>query len=911
MLQGINTLSIIRISVPLIFGLFASLQVLAQSNILQNLTPEQMAQFNQLSPQQRQAILQQLEVGNTAGFELPVSQPETVTQRPGSSDLQVGNGEMSESDSEDVVSDSDEQVAEGQYQRIRRKAFQLNALGIDVQALDPFGELEQMGILAGDGSPILEEGERIRFDAENNNVLSTRVSLPTIDNDIEPFGYSLFAGTPSTFAPATDIPVPPDYVVGPGDTVVLQMYGQRNVRYELAVSREGIMQFPEVGPLNVSGLSFEEMRDLVQQTVSNTLIGQEVTVSMGALRSVQIFVLGEAYQPGIYTVSSLATMTNALFFSGGISDLGSLRKIQLIRGGETITELDLYDLLINGDTSGDVRLQPNDVIFIPTVGSTIGVSGQVRRPAIYEMNGEETVEEILSLAGGLMPTAFPLLAHIERVNELGQREIIDVNLNVQESLDSIIRDGDFLHIDPILDRIESGIQVEGHVYRPGNFAWREDLHVSDILNIDDFKPAPDMDYALLVRETMPEKSIEVFQLNLRTILNNPDSSDDLILQQRDRILVFGEDSLENRLDRRLLIHPVVQTLKYQSATNNFRKVVTVRGAVNAPGEYPFVNNMTLSDLLAAAGGAAEHADLTESELTRQVYTRERGMIAETTSFNLVDAVNLNSRIEPLDQLSIRQLPNWGLTATVSIEGEVLSPGTYVIGPNDSILELIERAGGLTEFADPKSAIFLREELRETEQELLDAFNDRLTYALLNQSLTRTTGQLQETTVNLDVMNLLLEEIRNAEPQGRLIIDLPNLIASRNPQSNIILRDGDRLLIPRSRQSISVMGEVQVATSHMYNPDLDVIDYINRSGGYTDNAAPENVFVIKSSGEVVLYAENSSWFSFSERNLQLEAGDNIVVPYNADIGSPLITWMNVSTVLFNLTTTLLAIDQLRD
>ena len=404
----------------------------------QGLTSAQQQQFNQLPPQQRAAMLQQLELGNTTGFETPVTQPQTVAPR-NTNNVSGANQMLDNQGQFDLMSldllriNEEEEEEETALQRIRRKTAQLVNLGVNVRALDPLGELERMGILDANGDLIISEDDDAELETEFVEFTEERIRsvVPDREEAIEPFGYNLFAGVPSTFAPATDIPVPPNYIVGPGDTVVLQMYGQRNTRYELAVSREGVMQFPEIGPLNVSGLSFEEMRQLVQQTVANTLIGQEVTVSMGALRSIQIFVLGEAYQPGIYTVSSLATVTNALFFSGGVSELGSLRNIQLIRDGQVITEMDLYDLLISGDTSADARLQPNDVIFIPTVGRTVGISGQVRRPAIFELDGEDTIGDVLALAGGVMPTAFPLLAHVERINQLGQREIFDVNLSDQ------------------------------------------------------------------------------------------------------------------------------------------------------------------------------------------------------------------------------------------------------------------------------------------------------------------------------------------------------------------------------------------------------------------------------------------------------------------------------------------------
>ena len=873
----------------------------------QGLTSTQQQQFNQLPPQQRAALLQQLELGNTTGFETPVTQPQTVAPRNGNTDTTADNQTLEDITARDALRVS-EDVEETALQRIRRKTAQLVNLGVNVRALDPLGELERMGILDGNGELIIPEDDDAELETEFAEFTEERIRsvVPDREEAIEPFGYNLFAGVPSTFAPATDIPVPPNYIVGPGDTVVLQMYGQRNTRYELAVSREGVMQFPEIGPLNVSGLSFEEMRQLVQQTVANTLIGQEVTVSMGALRSIQIFVLGEAYQPGIYTVSSLATVTNALFFSGGVSELGSLRNIQLIRDGQVITEMDLYDLLISGDTSADARLQPNDVIFIPTVGRTVGISGQVRRPAIFELDGEDTIGDVLALAGGVMPTAFPLLAHVERINQLGQREIFDVNLSDQAGLTSTVRDGDLLHVDPILDQIDSGVAIYGHVYRPGIFAWRQGMRISDILDQDDFRPSPDLQYALLVREIFPSRNIEVHQVNLQQVLQEPGGLEDMNLQTRDRLLVFGENSLENRLDRRLLIYPVIQSLRYQSEQNDFRKVVGVTGGVRSPGDYPLIENMTVEDLLEAAGGAAEYADMNQAELSRFVNTREQGIILETIVLNLTDQLSLNSMVQPLDQLNIRQLPNWGELETVFIGGEVSSPGTYIIGRDDRLSELIERAGGVTQYADPDAGIFLREELRRNEQALLDDFNRQLSRNILNASLT-TTGQLQDERVNLDVMNELLNEIENAQPTGRLVVNLPEILAG-NPDADVILRDGDQLIIPRTRQEISVIGEVQLPTSHLFSKELDVEDYIGLSGGLNSNADEENIFIIRANGQVVPYSQaQGSWFSFQDESFTLKSGDSIVIPFDADFRDPLITWMSISTVMFNLATTVLALQ----
>ncbi len=925
-------------------------------------------QFNQLNPQQRQNLIDRAEAGGfmDQSSQQAVTQPLTVLPREAGQSRQA-----TQLSREERTRRADELERSVQWQRILRKAWELHRLGIDLRELDTFGEMEQRGILAEvrllEQLEILERENRLRRAQEDDNNLrdnrqeqfpqqfpqqqfpqqqfpqqqfpqqqfpqqqsqfipgissldqqrtnqqqgAIRPQEPYADTgELQRFGYNLFAGVPTTFAPATNIPVPQNYIVGPGDTVIVQLYGQQNQRYELAVSREGVLQFPQIGPLNVAGLSFDEMRNLISETVTNSLIGQQVSTTMGNLRSIQVFVLGEAYRPGVYTISSLSTVTNAIFSSGGISQAGSLRNIELRRDGELLTRIDLYDLLLTGDNSADVRLQPNDVIFIPTVGPAVSVDGQVRRPAIFELREEQTVAEVLALAGGRLPTGYAYLARLERINAEGRRTVIDLDLGTEAALNTAIRDGDLLEIDMVLDEVDAAIFVEGHVNRPGSYAWTEGRRVSDIITLNNLRAAPDLNYALLVRERQPDRRITVHQFDLGLAINNPGSEADPQLEARDRLLIFGENSLENRLDRRLMIHPLVQRLRDQAGQDGFQRVVSIRGSVSSPGEYPMVDNMSIASLLAAAGGASESANLSNSEISRMTYSREYGMYTDTMALNLNDSMTMAMRVEPMDQVNISRLSNWGRVETVTISGEVRYPGTYVIGRAETITDVIARAGGMTEYADPRATVFLREELRENERRLLQDFNDRLTRALLNQGLTRTTG-LQETTVNMDVMNQLLSQIAAAEPVGRMVIDLPGLMSGTATQANIVLRDGDELLIPRSRQSVTVMGEVNVPTSHSFDSTADVMSYIQRSGGFTADADASNIFIIRASGEVVPYRQTRALFSFREDGGRLQAGDNIVVPYDADLQNPLVNWLNISTVLFNLSTTLLTIDRLRD
>ncbi len=251
---------------------------------------------------------------------------------------------------------------------------------------------------------------------------------------LKQFGYDLFSDAPSTFAPAVDIPVDVNYVMGPGDTIQVQLFGKEHAEYSLLVSRDGTIQFPRIGPISVAGLTFAEMQQTLKAMINEQLIGEKTVITLGKLRSIRVFILGDVQHPGSYTVSALSTMTNALFVGGGVSEIGSLRQIQLKRRGKVVARMDLYDLLLHGDTSHDVRLQPGDVIFVPPVGSTLSVAGEVRRPAIYELRDEQSVAQALTLAGGLLPTAYPQASQIERINKRGERTLIDLDAGKKAGL---------------------------------------------------------------------------------------------------------------------------------------------------------------------------------------------------------------------------------------------------------------------------------------------------------------------------------------------------------------------------------------------------------------------------------------------------------------------------------------------
>ncbi|MDG1165264.1 MAG: SLBB domain-containing protein, partial [Porticoccaceae bacterium] len=402
----------------------------------------------------------------------------------------------------------------------------------------------------------LEEGKSrdTRLEADFPWVWNDEIeSWELKEAELKPYGYDLFANEANTFAPSTNIPVSADYLLGPGDSLEVMLFGKTNNSFSIEINRNGIVDFPGLGPVGLAGLTFEEAKEVIKTRISTQMIGVNVSISMGALRTMQIFVLGEAYRPGAYTVSSLATMTHALFSSGGVTDIASLRNIQLKRAGKLIATLDLYDLLMRGDTSNDLRLQTSDVIYIPTLGDIVSVSGEVRRPAIYEIKSNTSVAALIDLAGGLKAKAFSKNARIDRVDDNGFMTVVDVDLSDNQSRAELLKAGDHLTVDGTVDVRKNVVSLLGHVHRPGRFSWRPGMRASDLIkNLDQFPTKLDLNFALLIRERSAIGEIETIKLNLEAVLNSPESEADIDLQAKDIVHVFAldksrEDSLESTL----------------------------------------------------------------------------------------------------------------------------------------------------------------------------------------------------------------------------------------------------------------------------------------------------------------------------------------------------------------------------
>ncbi|MDT8388500.1 MAG: SLBB domain-containing protein [Thiogranum sp.] len=720
---------------------------------------------------------------------------------------------------------------------------------------------------------------------------------------LKPFGYDLFSGVPTTFAPATDIPVSADYIIGPGDAVQIQLFGKEPAEYNLVVTREGELQFPNIGPISVAGLTFEEMKAALQARVEEQLIGARATISMGQLRSIRVFILGDATRPGSYTVSALSTMTNALFVSGGVKPIGSLRNIQLKRRGEVVTHLDLYDLLLRGDTSGDVRLQPGDVIFIPPVGITVGAGGEVRRPAIYELRREKSADEVLALAGGLLPTAYPQAAQIERITKRGERTLIDVDLDSRTGRQAAVKAGDVLQVPSVLEKMEDIVLLSGHVPRPGGYQWRPGMRVSDLVpSINDaVLPRPDLDYALIKRERLPERRLELLSVRLGKALQNPASAENIDLQPRDELIIFGYSE-----DRELLIQPLIEALQETASFQAPAQVVKVNGLVRQPGDYPLESGMRISDLIRAGGGLAEAAYALGAELTRYAVIdgsyREVDHIAIDLAAIRQGQAAADLVLQTHDNLQIKRLPAWAAADSVEIRGEVRFPGVYPIARGEQLSHVLERAGGLTDMAFPEGALFVRDELRKRERERLDELSRRLEMDLASLAL-KLAQEDAGPSQALDITQGLADQLRTMEPTGRLVIDLPKLLAGtrggRRSDYDVNLMSGDKLYIPPLTQEVTVTGEVFYPTSHLYKKGLDSKGYVNMSGGSTQKADRKRIYVVRADGSVLPGQKLSgNWFQNGDDG-RIRPGDTIVVPLDVERVRPISRWAEVSQIIYQL------------
>ena len=469
--------------------------------------------------------------------------------------------------------------------------------------------------------------------------------------------------------------------------------------------------------------------------------------------------MGEAERPGSYTVSGLSSMTNALFASGGVREIGSLRTIRLMRGGKLVRQLDLYDMLLHGDTSGDARLLPGDVIFIPPVGATVTASGEVRRPAIYELKDGDTAAELLRLAGGLTPEADARTARVERVADRREHTAMTLDLSGGPGLDTRLQSGDVVQVDAIRDRLEGAVALMGHVHRSGRVQYRPGMRLTDLIgSIDELQPLADTHYVLIRRETGPTRIVSALSADLEAAFTAPGSDADVMLQSRDTVYVFDLATSRGRV-----IDPMLVEFDRQSGANVPQQLVTISGRVKVPGNYPLEPGMTVSDLLRAGGGLDQAAFTGQAELTRHLTgggsRRESQLLTIDLGAVLAGDAAADLPLQAFDQLVIQEMPEWEEQETITLVGEVRFPGEYPIRRGETLREIIKRAGGLTDLAFQAGAVFTREDLKLREQRQLDLLAERLQRDLASLTLQQAQSGEAGTAQAMSAGQQLLSELK--------------------------------------------------------------------------------------------------------------------------------------------------------
>lgn len=787
-----------------------------------------------------------------------------------------------------------------------QSATRLAAPGEPIEQIDP----EQMA---------LEKALQERLADNEKADQDEEVELPR-------YGTALFDRDVSTFAPTDNAQVPDDYRLGVGDELVVQLFGKDNDQLNLEVNREGQISFPKLGPVNVAGFTFDDAKALIKQRVAEQLIGVEAVVSIGRLRAINVFMAGEVIVPGAYSVSALATVSQALYQAGGVSDIGTLRNIQVKRNGEVVNSFDVYDLLLRGDASSDVRLRSGDVVFVPPYDRLVTVEGEVKRPMRYEVEASETIASAIAMAGGFKSSAFKGTAVlVQQGGANGLPVVKNIALNNQAALSSRLNDGDSVRIMPIGESLDDAVLVKGAVVRPGVYGWQDGLRVSGIIGDirRDLLPDADLGYALIIREKNSRLDIDVFQFDVGNALQHKGSEQDPLLYARDQVMVFqqvdttelakavdeskdlmaeAEAIKEKANTRQVLLEPILEKLRAQARANEAVQIVSISGAVKAPGEYPLGDDYTARDLIMAAGGLKDSAYLAQAEKRRLQQSSKGANEVVYSEFDLNEALTDGGpMLASRDHISVRETADWNPTDSVSIEGEVLFPGTYLIQRGETLSDIVRRAGGLTDKAFAAGAVFTRETIADIETERAKEFaasvrRDFAASILTEETVTTTFTDIEQIAASLEKF----------EGQGRLLVKLAQAL-SGNEGADISLMDGDKLIIPQKSNTVTVVGEVRRQGTHSFEQALSLDDYVGLSAGMTARADDSSVYIVRADGSVSV--PDTSWTRFSANSSKLLPGDTIVVPVDSQHKESIALWRDITQIIYQGTVAIAAVARL--
>ncbi len=657
------------------------------------------------------------------------------------------------------------------------------------------------------------------------------------------YGRNLFNNELLTFEPAMNIPTPADYVLGAGDQVIIDIWGASQQSIDGEISPDGFVVVEEIGPIKLAGLTVAEANEYVKDMLGGDYNGSSITLSVGTTRSVKVEVVGDVVTPGSYTLSAFSTLFNALYTAGGINDMGTLREINVFRGGKSVAKIDVYDYIINGNNDGNIRLQDNDLIVVGPYDAIVSVGGKVKRPMRYEMKDDETLSKLLTFAGNFTGDAFT--KNVRVIRKSGREYSVHT---VEKGAFASFKlfDGDSIYVDSIIPRFSNMVEVKGAVFHPGMYETGGNINtVLDLIDAADGLREDAFTARAVMHRRKQDRRLEVLAVNIEGIMAG--TVPDVELRKEDVLFIPSVNDMRGE-----------ETLR-------------INGEVNFPGVYEYAENTTIEDIVLQAGGLTNAASMVKVDVFRRIYDAkalaEQDTITKNFSFAIKDGFVVEGEpgflLEPFDEVHVRKSPVNSVTMNVTVDGAVNFAGDYAMySRNYRLSDLINAAGGLSEFAFPEGARLYRKMTDEERAQRESVM--KLSQIQMYEESMRSESDYDITLAD-SLMNLKLE----LGDVYAVAINLEMAIENPGGVEDIVLRESDVLTVPQYTSTIKISGEVRYPITLNYKKGEKLSYYIKRAGGYTDRAKKSGVYAIYMNGGVSEISKRSS--------NDIKPGCEIVVP----------------------------------
>lgn len=743
----------------------------------------------------------------------------------------------------DVNSMSDDQI-ESYWSQIKKGGYTMaqvevlgKAQGISATKIADFKRrVNSLGAINTVENKAIEANSKVAVANESFGLKDGQVVKKNTAS-VSLFGYDFFSNSKVSFTPSVNIAVPKNYQIGPGDEIMIDLWGASEITYKATVNNSGSIKINGIGFVFINGFTLENASKKIISKLktkhagisadSNSYNKINTNITVSKIRTVQVNIIGEVKTPGTYALNSLSTVLNALYVAGGPTKMGTFREVQLIRGNKQVASLDIYQYMLSGTQEGNLKLQDQDVLLVSPYKNLVSVEGAVKRAGVYELKDGQTLAELAEYFGGFTPIAYTNLLTVERLNGT-QKEIREVAFT--EAKDFVMQGGDKLVVQEILDRYENKITIQGEVYRPGSFEMFEKMSLKTLIEkAEGITPEAFLLRGLLVR-TFDDTHKENIAFSVSDILNG---SSTIVLKARDQVRIFNKDELREK------------------------RTITIAGAVNTPNTFDFVDKLQIEDVIAMSGGLERGADPQVISVSRRLKDGSFKTLSEVYAVSSDENLAINNGkpfyIQPFDVIDVRYSKGYTAQKNVSISGEVKYSGSYtLINKNERISDLIERAGGFTEFAYVKGAALIRKTKNKYAIDIL-------------KNMDKNMGDES----NLDA----LKEMEANATEFKVGIDLKMILENKGSDIDMYLREGDELLIPSKRQTVKVSGMVLKPSLVQYKEGLSLRKYIFKSGGFADTAKKTKIYVSYANGDI----KTVKRFLFIKRYPKLAPGATIFVP----------------------------------